>query len=275
MIKIDFKEPNTPEWRNWRLQCAKATDHLISGFKWGESIIFDNDLYKKQKNEVYVNKRNEQPFHGKCAYCEEVITSNQRGDIDHYRPKGGVTDAENRPVQVIANEQHHLHPGYYWLAYDWQNLLPACILCNQLSWSVDNKRIGKGTHFPIEGDYVCNPGQEKYEQPLLLNPCLDDPQEHLKLDDIGFLIWKTDRGRTTVDILGLNERSLPERRKRVIEDVRHVYMQLFCDKIRGRENGLVASAMERVREVETGKMEFALAGRRARSMARAAALPLI
>lgn len=58
--------------------------------------------------------------HGKCAYCEIRIES-EYGAVDHYRPKGGVR--QTRAALPTT-------PGYFWLAYAWDNLLVACSRCN-------------------------------------------------------------------------------------------------------------------------------------------------
>ena len=147
MIKIEFDEPDTEGWRRWRDKCRAATSELISAFDWHKRPTFSDRLYKGQKSEVYIVQTNAPPFHGKCAYCEQVVTGDQHGDVEHYRPKGAVTDAENQTVYVVVDGQHRAHPGYYWLAYDWKNLLPACIRCNQLSKSSGGELIGKGNRF--------------------------------------------------------------------------------------------------------------------------------
>jgi hypothetical protein len=40
----------------------------------------------------------------------------------HYRPKGGFRQRRSGVLKV---------PGYYWLAYDWRNLLVSCAVCNR------------------------------------------------------------------------------------------------------------------------------------------------
>jgi hypothetical protein len=60
----------------------------------------------------------EKLFCDKCAYCESKITPGFAWEVEHFRPKKSVAE---RPD----------HPGYYWLAYEWTNLLPSCTLCNQ------------------------------------------------------------------------------------------------------------------------------------------------
>jgi uncharacterized protein (TIGR02646 family) len=113
-------------------------------------------------------------FHFKCAYCESYYGATQPVDIEHFRPKGAVL-VDGRPNG----------PGYYWLAADWDNLLPSCIDCNrprtQEIFGQNDQVQGKATEFPItnEAKRAKAPGQEKQERRLLLNPCLDDPDKHL------------------------------------------------------------------------------------------------
>jgi hypothetical protein len=68
-------------------------------------------------------------YNKKCAYCEERIKTY----IEHYRPKGSV--------------QGSRHGGYYWLCYEWSNLLPACHECNKFGG-------GKGTQFPVGNKHL-------------------------------------------------------------------------------------------------------------------------
>ena len=44
------------------------------------------------------------------------------GDVEHYRPKAGYRQDAEDPLG---------RPGYYWLAYEWSNLLFCCQICNQ------------------------------------------------------------------------------------------------------------------------------------------------
>jgi hypothetical protein len=47
--------------------------------------------------------------HQKCCFCERLIGND--GDVEHFRPKSAYS--QNRKLE---------RPGYYWLAYDWDNL---------------------------------------------------------------------------------------------------------------------------------------------------------
>ncbi len=58
---------------------------------------------------------------GKCCFCESKIQHVMSGEVEHFRPKGGVRQRRSDPLD---------RPGYYWLAYDWSNLLLSCQSCN-------------------------------------------------------------------------------------------------------------------------------------------------
>jgi hypothetical protein len=94
-------------------------------------------------------------FHGKCAYCETSLAS-QQGDVEHFRPKGRADDEQDKPMIVLsptgANEKQR---GYYWLAYERTNLIPCYQICNQPSTITDGRRIGKRGRFPIQGTRVA------------------------------------------------------------------------------------------------------------------------
>jgi uncharacterized protein (TIGR02646 family) len=205
MRRIHLQQPSTKEWQRWLRDCQKETKILQDAIDLGEPVVF-KDLYKRRKEFWFDN---DSPFYGKCAYCECYITGFQHGDIEHFRPKGGVTDEFDRVIP---------HPGYYWLAYDWRNLLPSCIACNQAT-SVNNKKIGKHNRFPVIGIHAQNQSEIANEQPLLINPASenddDDPGKHLGIDlTTGLMIPLTERGKMCIEIFGLNvrDRLLEERR---------------------------------------------------------------
>lgn len=145
----------------------------------------------------------------KCAYCEGDIRCGSPADTEHFRPKAQIEIAKKaRP------------PGYYWLASDWDNLLPSCIDCNRPRYqeTVSGRRLtGKGNKFPLEDESqrATAPGEETFESALLINPCIDDPEAHLEflaegpvrpaLDDRGV---PSERGATTIEVLGLDRLDL-------------------------------------------------------------------
>lgn len=180
-------------------------------------------------------------FRGKCAYCESVYAATAPRDADHYRPKGAVVDGVGTLVR----------PGYYWLAAHWHNLLPSCIDCNrQRRQQVEGARglSGKGNQFPLEDESrrATAPGEESRESPLLLNPCEDEPADHLEFGDEGVVraagvgAGESKRGRTTIEVLGLQRLALVHRRARTA---------LFVDAAIGRFRQ-AAVALDRAPESE-------------------------
>lgn len=87
-----------------------------------------------------------------CAYCQCKLPRNDRGDVEHFRPKAGDCD-------------------YWWLAYVFENYLIACSKCN-----TDRK----GSKFPLTPgampvDYA-NRAAVAAEARLLAHP-IEDPVE--------------------------------------------------------------------------------------------------
>lgn len=136
---------------------------------------FDFGAYKAES----VKKRLEELFHGKCAYCESVYASQAPVDVEHYRPKGRVEGEAD-------------HPGYWWLAAEWTNLLPSCIDCNRrrkqavpvvssgLAALQQAMMTGKQDAFPIAGTRAGHEADDTLaERAVLLDPTRDDPEEHL------------------------------------------------------------------------------------------------
>jgi uncharacterized protein (TIGR02646 family) len=67
------------------------------------SGVWDNTVWKEAKAQLLKESA------GKCAYCESPTSVVSFGDVEHFRPKS----------------------KYWWLAYCYENYLPACIMCNQ------------------------------------------------------------------------------------------------------------------------------------------------
>ncbi len=210
MIKVNFTEPATPEWAKWKADAQKEIAELKQAVDQGNEPKISDALYKRMRHVFY------DAFHGKCAYCERKFVLDQSGDIDHFRPKGAVTDEKDQVVKVPGKAgPPGPHPGYYWLAYDWRNLLPTCARCNRPARLPDGRLVGKSTRFPVRGQHIWEPGKEDQESPLFLHPVFDNPQEHLgiKVED-GVFFAKTPRGQTCIDLLDLNREGLPEERQK-------------------------------------------------------------
>lgn len=167
-------------------------------------------------------------FAGKCAYCESFYSSTQPMDVEHYRPKGAVS------AESPADKDH---PGYYWLAASWENLLPSCIDCNRQRTQeevVDDtttrtKKLGKKDRFPVAGTRARRHGEDlDAEKPLLLDPSVDDPQRFLRYDlELGLVLpryksgKKHDRAVASIEVYGLNRSGLVQDRRHIIRMIDH------------------------------------------------------
>jgi hypothetical protein len=207
MISIPFPPQTDNAWRDWVADCEVERNLLIAAAAAGQHRTIKSSLYKRQKARFFAMSN------GKCAYCESFITATQRGDVEHFRPKNAVSDFNFNRVQIpVVNGGFRPHPGYYWMAYDPLNLLPACIICNQVSGRRPHTR-GKGTRFPVNGQYATQPGEELLETPLLVHPYRDQPDEHLRFEPNGVLVPLTPRGEVTRDVLDLNRDELVSNRR--------------------------------------------------------------
>ncbi|WP_313413493.1 AAA family ATPase [Stenotrophomonas sp.] len=123
-------------------------------------------------------------FNGSCAYCGAPANT-----IDHFRPRRNAVRAGHK-VDTDC---------YWWLSAEWNNLYLCCAACN----------VAKANFFPIDGP-VAEP--ETFgdalldERPVLLDPCHDRPEEHLKFLADGTVAGLTARGTATIEILQLNAR---------------------------------------------------------------------
>lgn len=164
-----------------------------------------NGIRTKQSYSIYseksVRKILLKMFNGKCAYCESKITAIYNGDIEHFRPKGKIKEAN--PTK----------PGYFWLASEWENLLFACPFCNQTNThefkngdNIEETVLGKLDQFPLATEthrlkythgliYFTDSATYKQafdleeSERLLLNPCKDENiEKYFKFDDDGAII---------------------------------------------------------------------------------------
>jgi uncharacterized protein (TIGR02646 family) len=244
-------------------RAAAARQALIDAFETDPKPRIDNALYKQYKRAL------KRAFNGKCAYCECVIEANQPGDVEHYRPKGRVTDDEYRPIKVNYLKWGEIeHAGYFWLAYDWENLLPSCTDCNRKR-NYEGGPAGKADRFPVKGFRACLPGEEAQEEPLLLDPTKADPNEHLEFFKDGTIRAKTPEGETTLAILGLNLREDLVRARRQAYDAAKLACEALVDAyvkdLREREEEF----RPEVNNVWLGRTAYSAVGREALKSIRA------
>ena len=154
-------------------------------------------------------------FQDKCGFCETRPLPGSVSQVEHFRPKA---DRDHGTGSVGT--------GYYWLAYEWSNLLLACSRCNGK----------KGIWFPLADPIAAasdHRGEIRREEPLLLNPTSDDPTDHLRfvsspvvgdpdasaVADVVVPVRGSRRGRTTIERVGLNRPDLVLARREHVTDM--------------------------------------------------------
>lgn len=258
-------------------------DELVAARTYYEGIpapktCYPFEAYKAE--DVKLALRN--LFHGKCAYCESAIEATQPTDVEHYRPKGGVQDRK-------------AHPGYWWLAMRWSNLLPSCIDCNRRRGQVtaelgmtlsqleaairaqgNKKPRGKKNAFPTLDSVWVDPeiDPEPVEKPSLIDPTRTDPAGHLVWagDEVPVVIPAVDdagvecpRAVASIHIYALNRLGLVQKRAEVIRDV-EAHLKTIRDmrdlalgldgEARAAALDKVDAAIERVKERADGKLTY-------------------
>ena len=178
-----------------------AYDDNAAAYSGGKiRFRFDRNLYGHET--VRTALRNAQ--HGKCCYCEGRFEAFAPADVEHYRPKGAVRQ---------GRESQTLCPGYYWLAYSWENLYWCCQACN---------RSGKKDLFPLVDDAErarSHHDDIADESPLLLDPAgPEDPRKHIRFRQER-AIALTEVGRKTIEVLGLNREPLREARLECLQQL--------------------------------------------------------
>jgi uncharacterized protein (TIGR02646 family) len=183
-------------------------DHGERRFKFKRAIYAAKDV----KDEL---KRCQ---HFKCAFCESSFKHTGYGDVEHFRPKAGSKQRSADPLRK---------PGYYWLAYQWDNLFYSCQLCNQQF---------KKNLFPL-----LNPARRakshsndlSAEKPLLVHPSQDDPTQFFRFgSEVAHPVRGKRKGKTTIEVLGLNRDELIEERLRRLEDIRNLIK--LCELLENR-----------------------------------------
>lgn len=151
-------------------------------------MIFDNSIYGDSS--VKDQLKSDQYY--KCCYCEASFYDNSFGDVEHYRPKQGYY--KHQGTNKLT------YPGYYWLAYNWENLLYSCEICN---------RRHKKNNFPLahESTRVLNHQQANRiqdEDCLLIDPVKEDPSRYITfVKEVPVAINDNLKGKTSIKVYGL------------------------------------------------------------------------
>ena len=213
------------DFSTWEKRAAELGAKIEAERSKGDKPAFSSEQWRLLKHHLF------EMFGDKCAYCEAVTTHVAAGDVEHYRPKARVDEEED-------------HPGYYWLAYETENLLPACEECNRAR--------GKMNRFPVEeGTRAFDPDGLEEERPLLLNPYLDDaPLIHMRFAKTGHVEPLTEKGDSSVDIYHLKRPKLRQDREVGINNMlRDLEVAVF-------QRGLKIAVDDLLEELREGKREY-------------------
>ena len=180
--------------------------------------------------------------HKKCCYCESKFFPTSYGAVEHFRPKGAVKQKQGQSPQ---------YPGYYWLAYDWDNLLVSCERCNTSH---------KGNLFPlaVQKRRAWNHhGDIAEERPLFVNPAQEDPRRHIRFRG-EVAIPVTNRGRETIQGMGLRRDDLEEARREKLELLRtlHLLVKLKKDSAEPNDQNAVEKARKFLAEAVLPNAEY-------------------
>ncbi|MGE7588552.1 AAA family ATPase [Peribacillus sp. NPDC101480] len=178
MIKVKMEKPN-----------YDITD-IRKNIMMDKSFQLPKNVMAERKKNIFKS------FNYKCAYCESKLDFGS--DIDNYRPKSGARNSDG-----TVSKEH-----YWWLKFEWDNLLPVCIECN----------ANKSNRFPVLSKRV-DPGTFEYKElanelPSLFHPYYDDSEKYLLYSEDGYIYSDNQRALITIETLNLNRISLVDQRRK-------------------------------------------------------------
>jgi hypothetical protein len=300
MIHVKFdpselKDDQKQFWDKWLAEANQATRDAIESWETfnHQSPTLKEKIWKKFRENIL-----KKLFPGKCAYCEGPLTGDY-GATEHYRPKGTVIPKKQDSGQVADTTtedetgQHQPHPGYFWLAYHWKNLVPSCDKCNsgkgkqsqfpvkkqhQMVKRLSNAEVAALGDTPFlsqkhEGVVYLEPDElDKLEEPLLLHPYgsgEDDPRHHLCFGDSGVEAPReingkpSPRGKATIEICQLSADEIRAARYNAQINA----MMQYCTALAAEagENGNIAQTVDRVwqhkvlKKLKEGRLPYSAA----------------
>lgn len=197
MIQIDRSSTPTPQKLLDDAPAAKAAIAEIVAEPGRElrSRDFEGDVYASEP----VKEALWRMQHAKCCFCEHEY-ERKWSTVEHFRPKTSVRRTKSGPRTL----------GYWWLAYEFENLYFCCSNCNN----------PKSDYFPLTFGTVALSESAlpsaMTEQALIVDPGFDEPENHLtfaRLPNGAYRIAPRNgsmRGRATIDAARLDRDDLDE-----------------------------------------------------------------
>ncbi len=239
MIKLDAR-PSAP--RAFTQRAGELLVKLKKKVAEGQALTKDDIKRSWSHDDV---PRTLRAWHNeKCCYCERKRDPAPESDVEHFRPKLGVTGFP-------------AHPGYWWLSHEWNNFLFSCKRCNQKY---------KGNHFPLreEEKRVDTPDSDlALEEPFLINPAVENPEDFISYRwdaEVDILVkpYGVDdecRGSKTIEILGLDQPDLMEERGALMLTLRGIEMEMRAGQYRGCKM-IIDRAKNRIKAETSSKTPF-------------------
>jgi hypothetical protein len=207
-IRRGAEPPVLAKARKTRLPAAVRTYH--------QHGVSSRELYASLKgyNPPVVKETLFRAQHEKCAWCE-LRAHYSSSPVEHYRPKAGA-DRHDRGALAQTDGGH-----YWWLTWTWENLLFSCPRCNDAAHKANFFPLAPGSSpltlpaHPITDGALTPLFDTTAEQPLLLDPAVDDPLDHIVWRPLQTALarplWRwmpygiTPRGAATIWVLKLAE----------------------------------------------------------------------
>lgn len=159
----------------------------------------------------------------KCCYCEQQIPEEGHSKaVEHFRPKSIYKDRKN----------------------DWKNLLLACPQCNG---EKSNKFPVMLTRNSKEVKVLYTSTTQSGAIPAIINPSNEkiDPEAHIgfivdinKPEEYGLTKKETKIGRTTVEVIGLDDIFYTRKRRTFCANLWKSHVNLLSTQNLGNEQGL-------------------------------------
>jgi len=208
--------------------CA-AYDASPTDYRSGQKTFnIDTKIYRAES----VKKALRRAQYDKCCYCEDnKFHATSYGAVEHYRPKGAVQQARGQKKE---------YPGYYWLAYDWNNLLFSCTACNTKKrdlFPIRDNNARARSHY--DNDKIA------MEQPLLVNPAVENPRDHIHFP-AGDPESLTEIGRITIQVLDLRRPELDEARRERLAQLR--FFRKFVEEQKDSTDPSIQALVKEARE---------------------------
>ncbi|WPQ64573.1 hypothetical protein SIO70_06790 [Chitinophaga sancti] len=186
---------------------ATATAQLEADYNAGvREFSFDATIYAHEEvKNALIDAQNY-----KCCFCEAKIGHIDDGDVEHFRPKKRSQQAAGTP---------YIYPGYYWTAYQWNNLFLACTKCNQRNKKSLFPLLNPGHRALFHGDNIA------LEQPVFIHPADENPEDFISFNHENiYAVGNNQRGTMTIALLELDRSELTQARAEMLDAIEVLYL---------------------------------------------------